>query len=209
MSFTRLDLESRLANFFPNNQYYQQFDFQDSIQDGSDELCAFTGCVMDSATIPFTAGVTYYDMLTLIPNYIGVIAIFNSVYKRWMFPTSLRKLAQVRWDWETAFGPPYWFAPVSHRYIAIFMKPGQPGYGNMQVFYRASGPNPLQDTTPIPIPDDHIQSIEEYCITDLLEQEQEWTKASKYFQSYQENCEKLKIYIQSRRNIGRQQRFMD
>lgn len=209
MSFNRVDLTGRLQNFFPNTQYYQTVDYNDSIQDGSDELCAFTGCVMDSVTLPFQSMVTYYDMLTLIPNYIGVIAIFNSNYKRWMFPSSLRKFAQVRWDWETAFGSPYWFAPVSHRYVAIFMKPAVPNYGNMQVFYRASGPNPLMDTTPIPIPDDSVQAIEGYCITDLLEQEQEWSKASQYFKSYQEDCEKLKIYIQSRRNIGRQQRLMD
>lgn len=209
-SYTRVSLAARLANFLPNPAYYQTVDFNDSIQDGLDEVAALTGCVYASATLPFQANLTYYDMLTLLPNYIGVIAIFNSVYKRWMFPTSLRKLQQVRFDWETASGPPYWFVPVSHRYIAIFMHPAVSDYGNMQVFYRASAPNPLTDSTILPIPDDHIHALEGYCITDLWEQNQEWDKASEYLQnSYIPDCEKLKIYIQNRTNTGRQQRLMD
>lgn len=207
---TRVDLAARLQNFFQNPNYYQSVDLNDSIQDGLDEVCALTGCVFASATLPFQGNKTYYDLLTLLPNYVGVFAIFNSVIKRWLYPTSLRKLQNVRYDWETAYGTPYWFVPVTHRYIAIFMKPNVSNYGNMQIFYRASAPSPLTDQITLPIPDDHIHSLESYCITDLLEQNQEFQKAMEYFESgYLPDADKLRIYMQNKRNIGRQQRLMD
>ena len=207
---TRIDLANRVKNFLPNTTYYQNFDFNDSIQDGLDEICAFSGCVYASATLSYLPNKTYYDMLGLLPNYIGVIAIFSNPIKRWLFPTSLRKLAEVRWDWETAIGTPYWFVPVSHRYVAIWMKPGSPNYGTFNIFYKASGPSPLTDTTAIPIPDDHIQALDSYVVTDLWEQNQEFNKATSFFQqSYQKDLDNLRTYIQSKTNIGRQQRLMD
>lgn len=208
MPYNRVQLTSRLQNFFSNPVYYQSVDFNDSIQDGLDEIAAVTGVVYASATLAFTKNTSYYDMLTLLPNYIGVIAVFNSSINRWMIPTSLTKLNQARWDWEVAGGTPYWYVPVNHRYMAIYMKPLADGYGNMQVFYRASAPT-LTDSTNIPIPDDHIQALESYVISDLWEQNQEFSKASDYLQtSYLPDVETLRIYIKNRRDPDRQVRLM-
>lgn len=205
----RVDLQLRLQKFIQNTPYYQSVDFQDSIQDGLDELAAATGCIYKSVSLPFTQGTSFYDMRTLLPDYIGVIAVFNSVIKRWLIPTSLTKLARVRWDWETAYGTPYWFVPVNHRYMAIFMKPNVPTYGNMYVFYRASAPT-LNDATEIPIPEDHLTALENYVITDLWEQNQEFSKASDWLtKSYLPDAEQLRIYIQEKTNPGRMQRLMD
>lgn len=205
---TRVDLTARLQNYLPNTTYYQPIDFNDSIQDGLSEVAALTGCVYNTATIPFTANRTYYDFLTLLPDYIGVVAIFNSVIRRWLFPTSLTKLNQARWDWEVAGGTPYWFVPINHRYVAIYMKPLTVGYGNMYVFYRAAAPT-LTDTTLLPVPADHIQALEGYVLTDLWEQNQEFSKASEYIQSsYLPDIEKLRVYIQSKRDTDRQIRLM-
>lgn len=199
---TRVDIQVRLQNFFQNPQYYQTIDMNDSIQDGMDEIAAATGCIFQSATLPFTANTTYYDLLTLLPNYLGVVAIYNAVINRWLLVTSILKINQVRIDWETAAGTPYYFVPVSHRYIAIYKKPIVPDYGNMYIFYVASAPL-LTDSTPIPIPDDHIQALESYNIQDLWEQNQEWTKASNYFDTYRKNIETLRVYMQNKRNPGR------
>lgn len=201
---TRGSLAARLQNQFQNSVYYQSIDFNDSIQDGLDEVCAFTGAIYNSATIPFIGGKTYYDMLSLLPDYIGIVAIFNSSINRWLFPTSLRKLNQVRIDWETAYGTPYYFVPVNHRYVAIYMKPGPTvtNYGKMYVFYRAAGPQ-LTDGMMIPLPNDHIQALESYSILDLWEQAQEFGKAENYFQSYTKNLDELRVLMRNRRNPGR------
>ncbi len=199
----RVQLGTRLQNFFQNPNYYQSIDLNDSIQDGLDEVVAFTGCVFKSATIPFTQNTTYYNMLSLIPDYVGVVAIFNAVIRRWMTPSSLRKFNQVRIDWETVGGTPFYFSPVSHRYLAIFRKPLVPSYGNMYVFYTASAPV-LTDDTLIPIPEDHITALESYSIQDLWEQNQEFSKASNYLETYSKNLETLRVYMQNRRNADRQ-----
>lgn len=195
---TRMDIQNSIQMYLNNPTYYSTLDMNDSIQDGVDEICAFTGCVYASATISFTANKSYYDLLTLLPNYIGVIAIFNNAIKRWLIPTSLRKLDQDRIDWETALGVPYYFVPVSHRYMAIYKKPGAVGYGNMFIFYRAAAPT-LDDTTNIPIPDDHLTAVENYCLTDLWEQNQEFTKGQESLKNYISDLESLRVYMRSKR----------
>lgn len=199
---TRLVLQARLANNFQNSPYQGTVDFNDSIQDGLDEVCAFSGCIWNSATLPFTQYTTYYDLLTLLPDYIGVVAIFNATIRRWLYPSSLKKFNQDRIDWDNAYGTPYYFCPVNHRYVAIYKKPSSAGYGNMYVFYRASAPV-LTDVSPVPIPDEHIMALENYCETDMWEQAQEFTKAAARFEDYKASLEKLRIQMRNKRNYDR------
>jgi len=195
---TRLDVQNSIQLYLNNPAYYTTTDMNDSIQDGVDEICAFSGCIWKSATIPFVANLSYYDMLTLIPDYIGVVAIFNNTIKRWLLPQSRRKFNQDRIDWESAVGVPYYFDAVSHRYVVIYKKPGAANYGDMFVFYRAAAPT-LGDLTNIPIPEDHITCLENYCITDLWEQNQEFTKGSDRLKEYIEDLQQLQVYMHSKR----------
>ncbi len=199
---TRQDLQARLQNQFSNTIYYDQQAVMDSLQDGVDEICAFTGCIYKSAAIPFTQYTTYYDMLSLLPDYIGIVAMWNDTIHRWMFPTSLRKLNQTRLDWDSQFGTPYYFCPINHRYVAIWLKPGAPSYGRMLVFYRAAAPT-LTDQTPIPIPDEYQTALELYSIADLWEQAQEWGKASEGLQDYIKNLEALRVLMRNKRFVDR------
>ena len=199
---TRVDMSVRLQNFFQNPTYYTSIDMNDSIQDGLDEVVAFSGCIFRSVVLPFQANLTYYDLVKLFPDYIGLVAIFNSVIRRWLSPTSLRKLNQARIDWETALGTPYYFVPISHRYISIYKKPGTPNYGNAYIFYVAAAPL-LGDGTSIPIPEDHLSALESYSIQDLWEQNQEFNKSSEYFETYVNNLETLRVYMQNKRNPER------
>jgi hypothetical protein len=199
---TRLTVEANLAAKFNNPNYYQTVDFTDSIQDGVDEIAAFTGCIYKSAVLPFTQYTTYYDLLTLLPDYIGVVAMFNSVINRWMYWTSLKKFNQCRIDWDTVYGTPFYWTPINHRYVAIFMKPSVTNYGNLYVFYRAAAPL-LTDVTPVPIPDEHMIALENYCETDLWEQAQEFTKAETKFNEYKASLEKLRVLMRNQRNRDR------
>lgn len=199
---TRIDIANKLNLQFGNGTFYDPLSVNDTIQDGCDEICAFTGCVYGSVVLPFTQFTTYYDLLTLIPNYIGVISIWNAVTKRWLYPSSLKKFSEVRIDWDTAGGTPYWFAPITHRYVAIFMKPLTVGYGNMIVFYRAAGPT-LVDQTPIPIPDEHLTVLENYGTVDMWEQAQEWGKAEQYLETYVKSLDDLRVLMRNKRNPDR------
>lgn len=201
---TRVDFQTRLQNQFNNTAYYDVTSMNDSIQDGYDEVAARTGIIYKSVVLPFTKNTTYYDMISLIGDYVGLVAIFNDVIKRWLIPTSVKHLDQVRIDWETAYGTPYYFVPINFRYIAIYKKPSNINYGNMFVYYIASAPNPITDGTQIAIPDDHITALESYCIRDLWEQQQEWDKASEYAATYATNIEALRVLMKNRRNSDRQ-----
>lgn len=199
---TRVDLQTKLQLHFNNPTYCDTQSLNDSIQDGVDEVCAFTGCIYKSASLPFTQFTTYYDLLTLLPDYIGVVAVWNNTIRRWMFPQSLKKFNQVRIDWDVAYGTPYYFSPINHRYMAIYMKPSVPNYGQMFVFYRAAAPV-LVDATIVPIPDEHITCLENYSITDLWEQAQEWGKAQQSFKNYVEDLEQLRVLMRNQRNRDR------
>lgn len=199
---TRLDLQIRLQNHLNNPTYYTVDDMNNSLQDGLDEVCAFTGCIWKSATLLYTPFTTYYDMLNLLPDYIGIYAMFNSTTRRFMVPTSLKKFNQVRIDWDTAYGTPYYFSPINHRYVAIYMKPTTNNYGSMVVFYRASAPL-MSDETVIPIPDEHLTALESYSKADLWEQAQEFGKATPEFKNYTESLEDLRVLMRSKRNFDR------
>ncbi len=199
---TRAEQEIRLRNYFENNEYYSSFDMLNSIQDGYDEVIAFSGCIVKAATLPFTAGLTYYDLLTLLPDYIGLISLYNTLTNRWMCPTGERKLDKLRPDWETCYGTPELFYPVNHRFMAIYRKPIAVGYGNFYIYYIASAPT-LAAGDLIQIPTDYVSALEDYCITDLQEQAQEFTKALTRFESYQENLHQLQRWAKSSRQPDR------
>lgn len=198
----RVELQTRLQNNFNNSVYYSTDDLNQAIQDGLDEIVPFTGCVYKSAVLPFTQFTTYYDLLTLLPDYVGAIALFNSTIRRWMWPTSLRKLNQIRIDWDVCYGTPEYFVPINHRYVAIYKKPGAAHYGNLIVFYIASAPT-LGDSTEIPLPDEYGTVLEDYCKADLWEQAQEWGKAGVELKNYIESIGELHTLMKSKRNRDR------
>lgn len=199
---TRLDVQDHVQEFFQNTTYYQDQDLNAAIQDGLDEICAITGCLWGSTTLPFQQGKTYYDFYSLIPDYLGVYAIFNQAVKRWLIPTSLRKLSETRVDWDTAYGTPWYFASINFRYVAIWRKPNSPNYGDMNIFYLKQAPI-LYDNTDIPILLDHFNDLEMYVETDLLEQNEEFSQATTLFKDYQSNLAEYKNVIGSKRNLGR------
>ena len=144
--------------------------------------------------------------MTCLPSskIILVLLRFLAPVSLWfLIPTSLTKLDQDRIDWEIAAGTPYYFCPISHRYIAIYKKPITPNYGNMFVYYRAAAPT-LNDATLIPIPEDHINALETYSECDLLETRiREFNKASLMFKAYQENFQRLRLYMRGKLNPDR------
>lgn len=198
MPLTRDSYRARLELTVTNNIYYDNYALDDSIQDGYDEIAAVSGLYVRATAIKFVANKTYYDLLSIIPDYLGVIAIFNRTMNRWMYPSSVRKFDIDRIDWETCGGTPYYFSPVSHRFVAIYKKPLVADYGQMYVFYHASAPT-LGSSNTLAIPDQFITVLEDFNVTDLWEQNQEWSKASDRFKAYASNLEKLRVWVKTNR----------
>ena len=199
---TPVDIANRIQNYFNNPTYYTSDDLNASIQDGYDEIGAFSGLFLKGASIPFVANLSYYDMISLLPDYIGVVAVFNTGIKRWMTPCGVNRFDKDRIDWEVATGVPYFFSVVSHRYMAIYKKPAVPNYGNMYIFYRAASPT-LGPSDELAIPLDYINTLDDYILTDLWSQNQEWTKSQNNQESYIKNLKQLQTWIREQRNPDR------
>lgn len=171
--------------------FYTADDLNDSIQDGYAEVTAFTGCIFKATSISLTGSLTYYDFGALIPDYLGVTAIFNPTTKRWLSPTNLRLLENIRDDWELAVGNPFLFWPINFRFVAIYPKLLTTS-GTLYVFYRATA-DTLVGTSVPQIPEEHQSIIEDYVKCDLQEQAEEFTKAKLEFSNYILGIKELKL----------------
>jgi len=170
--------------------FYTADDLNDAIQDGYSEVAAFTGCIFKATTINLVGNLTYYDFGSLIPDYLGVTAIFNPTTKRWLSPTNLRLLEEIRDDWELAIGNPFVFWPVNFRFVAIYPKLTISS-GTLYVFYRATA-DTLDGTTTPQIPEENQSVLENYVQCDLQEQAEEFTKAKLEFATYISGIKELK-----------------
>lgn len=195
---TKADLIKRIQLQLNNDVYYTATDLNDSIQDCLDEIVAFSGLRLLAASIPFVNNLTYYDLQTLLPNFLAIYAVYNRVTKRWMYPNSIRRFDNDRLDWETAPGTPYFFSPISYRYMAIYKKPVVDTYGDMWIFY--IGTADILDNEVSLLPNTiRAELLDSAVFTDLYEQNQEWTKAQNFFTNYQEGLLELRNWIQTGR----------
>jgi len=175
--------------------FYSNDDLNNSIQDGHDEIVAISGTIDKGASLTFTPNLSYYDLRTSISDFTALVAIYNSVTKRYMIPVSTRILDGMRDNWEIAIGTPEYFVPLSWRHMVIFRKPSTT-YGSMYVFYKASSPT-LTSASNLSIPNEFQRVLEEYSTGDLLEQALEIVKAQVYFQKYIQGIEELRTHVKS------------
>ncbi len=181
--FTLGDIVDRIRQTIDNPVYWTPEDINASVQDGYDEIIGTTGSLLKATIIPFTKDLVYYDLRSIIPDYLAITSIYNPITKRWMTPISLWGLDAIREDWEIIGGTPEYFSVVSHRYVAIHPRTNVDNYGNMYVMYKASA-QALTSDSAIKFNNDFITALEEYAAADLLEQNQEFTKASIRFKEY-------------------------
>ena len=178
-------------------EFYTDQDINDAIQDGYDEVVAFSGCITKGATLALEANKTYYDLVTAIPDFLALIGIWNSSYKRWLSPVSYRELDSMRWDWECANANPYAFCPISYRKLAIFPTPTVVGT-TLYVYYKATaGAIAGGFELPAELLGD---VVEDYAVCDLFEQQEEWTKAQINFRNYQDKTVLLRRFLDKRDN---------
>ena len=196
---TKAELEARiLTNLDENGVFYTPDDLGFSTQDGYDEICALTGLIVKSTTITATATGTYYDLRTLVPDFLCVVAIWNNTTKRYLLPVGLRFLESCREDWEMCSSAIEYFWIVNFRYVAFF---GQNAC-TLTLYYIASAPTLASNST-IEIPAEYLKVPIDYSTADLLETQQEFKKAMIYFKEYIEGLERLRSWLKSKQNTGR------
>lgn len=181
--------------------FYSANDINDSLQDGYHETVALARTIESTATVNFTANLSYYNLSSLISDYIHVIGIYNNSSGQWLDYLLLKLLQETDARWETKIGQPKFFTVLDDSYIAIYPKPATT-VGSMLVMYKAMA-NTLSGATTPTVPDFHQVVLEEYSTMDLLEQAEEFTKAGIWMGEYFEEIGQLQSQMNNRNMTDR------
>jgi hypothetical protein len=187
---TRAQLKTRITSNLGDSGsiYWTDTDKNYAIQDAYSDCIAMAKAVTKSATISLVANQPYYNLHTLISDFIGCIAIFNNSTNRWLFDDhTVRDFDKIRIDWEMWNGEPAFWAPVSPELVAIVPSKSA-STGTLTVYYWAAAPTLSSDSDIFLLSDDLIDDTLEACTTgDLQEQAEEFTKASMYHERYEKS----------------------
>jgi len=170
--------------------YYTEVDILEAIQDGYDEIVTLTGCIEKYTYHPQINDLVYYRFGDSISDFYAIVGIYNSNTKRWLYPRTLIEARSMRWDWELWDGEPDNFIISSYKLTAIF--PSKlAAIGSFLIFYNALADSLTTGSTP-KLPIKHMNVLENYATASLLEQAQEYIRASKYLKEYVESISKVK-----------------
>src|SRR6266705_129132 len=200
---TFAQLKTNIRNSLNDNgiTFYSADDINDSVDDSYQEIAALTQCIIKKTIVSFQT-TPYYDFKVLgINDFLAVTAIFNNNNNRWLRDNiTYRDLDLLRSNWETWVCTPSFWLPASYKYTIIV-----PNYSNISglqpfdLYYWATAPAVVDANTPL-IANDMQKLIEWYGIADLIEQAEEFTKASIYWQQFFEGIEE---YSQRVKNLAK------
>lgn len=185
------NLDDTGASFFNLNS-----DIIPSIQDGYNYIAALTESIEKSADVSFVSDLVIYDMPAYIPDYLRIFGIFNNNTNRWMYPTTLLELFQIRDNWELAEGQPYLFLPIDYRHVAFFPTLSSAS-GNMTIIYKAKADTLSSNSVP-QIPEEQTNALEHYTTADLLTQCEEFAKAIRWSQDSDKGIEAIRKVLRER-----------
>lgn len=180
--------------------FFTAQDLIDSTQDAYDSCVALSWCLVKTVTLNWQNDLSYYDFVSLgVSDYLATVAIFDNVSNRWLCDDENTKtLDLLRNDWELWHGQPQGWLPINFQYIAIYPKQAI-ATGTFVLYYVALPPIIVDGDVPL-IANDKQVLIELDATADLLEQAEEFTKASTYWQEYFMNFEE---YIERTRNLAK------
>jgi len=174
--------------------YYSGTDVNDSIQDGYDEVAVYCECIEKTAQLNFQNDITYYDLSVLIPDYYRTVRIFSYNINQFLELNLERENFGYSDDWELSQGSARDYLIKGPKYIGISNRSSN-STGNFKIWYKAQAE--ILKGTSTPRIDSKFQLLlENYGTADLLEQNQEFTKANVYWSQYNKGLEDYRFKIQ-------------
>ena len=200
---TRDDIAARVRFNLDDSviSFYSADDINDSIQDAYHEVIAIARTIESATTINLTANLSYYNLSTLISDYLHVVGLYNTQTKKWLDYLPLKLLQELDARWETKIGEPQYFTVLDDSYIAIYPKVSATS-GTLAVLYKAMA-NTLSAATTPTIPDYHQIILEQYSTMDLLEQAEEFVKAQEWMREYFTQGMELQHQMNNRNSVDR------
>lgn len=174
--------------------FYSKDDLNDSIQDALDEIVVYSECLDREWEIPFEDNLTYYNLHEIIPDFYRIVRIWYPGISQFFGISSDRNELNYRLDWELRVANPRDLIIAGPNRIAFWGRHNGTT-DKFKVFYKATAPA-LNDDMVIPINTNYMHLIENYCTADLLEQNEEFSKAMNYWNVYEPELENYKYKIQ-------------
>ncbi len=178
------------------NIHFTDEDLSDSFDDGNELISITSQCVEKVGTLNLVAGQIYYNLRSTFPTYYKVFAVYNVNTSRWLDPVAFREIQSRSDTWELENGEPFEWAPLGQDYICIHRVPSDNSH-SLIIYYTAIA-DALQDADTPDWPPDHHDALHEYMVSDLMDQDLEYSKSMNYWKRYQEHVEALKKYLRSR-----------
>jgi hypothetical protein len=169
--------------------YYTEDDILEVIQDGYDEIAVLTKCIENYTVYPKINDLVYYDFSIGVPDFYALTGIFNNTTKKWLYPRTIKEARLLRSDWELWEGEPDNFLITSFKLTAIFPTKAT-AVGSFIIFYNALAPT-INLGSQLKFPAKHFNILENYVTGTLLEQAEEFVKASKYLKEYYDAIPKV------------------
>lgn len=184
---TRADIRSNVQDNLKNaGVFFNDTDVNNSIQDAYFDVTSKTRCIIKTINLPWQSLHPYYDLITDcgVADYLSTWGVFNYVTNLWLRDDlGIRHFDDLRMDWEMWNAAPQYWAPHSLRRIAV-----APNYavatGNFKLCYSGICPLIVSDADQLLIATDMQVALEEYATADLLESNQEVTRAQAHWNIY-------------------------
>lgn len=184
MAYSRNQLVARIQQSLSDSSgvYFNSPEVVLSLQDALDEINIAGEIFTKEASVVVPPNTLYYNIYEAIPDYYRLVSVFSPARNMFLPIKNFRNFATYRRNWEKSYGTPYEIGLVNYQYITFYptTPPTQP-----LTFRYVAFPAPVGDTDLISYPAQFISCVELYCIADLLEQLQEFTKAGIAWQDYE------------------------
>jgi len=145
----------------------------------------------------------YMDLSAYVENFMGVLAIFNNNTNRFLLDNlSLRDFDKIRQDWELWSGTPEHWVAINFQLVALVPFYATKPVLGFDLYYVAKAP--LVNDEDVPLVDIDYQSLfENYCVADLLESNEEFTKASFFWKEYLDDLAfyKERVSLRAKRDL--------
>jgi hypothetical protein len=163
--------------------FFSADDINDSVQDAYDDIAFQTHCIVKKTSLDFETR-PYQAISTQISDYLTTLAIFNKNNNRWLLDClTVRDFDKIRVDWELWTGTPLFWAAASFQLNVILPSYATVPSSQMDVYYAAQAPTVVDADSPL-VAVDYQDLFEFYSTADLLEQNEEYVKASPYWELY-------------------------
>ena len=179
--------------------FWSEDDLNDSFQDAYDDIVCISQCIVKSTIVNWIPDLVYYNPITdlSISDYLAPVAIFNLSTNLWLRDDlNLRDLDRLRRDWECWVGTPQFWCSSDplHFAIAPHLNVGTPSF---KLLYWATAPLLTSDSNTLLTASDVQNLFEFYVTADMLEQAQEYVKASEYWTKYYNSLQEYSARVKT------------